>query len=281
MKLKKMNTLKILNKLKPCLSKERTLNKKMKKNYSTLKMLLTVVFCLFVWIPSGICQNESPAQKKLSIKPYYAVEANFGISIFNEREYSASNETLESKLAYQTLVYGANFVGGVELTHYFKVGLGIGYFYYKQKDKRYPYSAFYIPNSMTTHGIPLFLYLRSDFLDRKISPYVDIKIGNNFLITKETIDFSIINFPAIMPVVENIGTYKLRNGLFLAPHIGVAFKTNSKATIDVSIGYQYVSRNYDMPYSVGKVSPDMEIKYAKTGNITADHQFLLGVGVSF
>ena len=247
-------------------------------------MLLITVVILFALISNGICQNENLDKKKFPIKPYYAVEANFGISTFNEREFSASNETLESKLAYQTLVYGVNFVGGIELAHYFKAGLGIGYFYYKQKDKRYPYSVIYLPNTMTTHGIPLFVYLRSDFLDRKISPYMDIKIGNNFLITKETIDYCTFNYPytfEIVPLIENIGKFKFKSGLFLAPHIGVAFKTNGKATINVSAGYQYISRNYDIPYGIGIVSPDMEIKYAKTGNITADHQFLLGVGVSF
>jgi hypothetical protein len=108
---------------------------------------------------------------------------------------------------------------------------------------------------------------------------MDLKIGSNFLITKETIDYGVLNHP-IVPLVENFGTFKLKNGLFLASNIGVAFKTNSKATINLSLGYQYVSRNYDMPYSGDFISPyakDAEIKYAKTGNITADHQFLLGV----
>jgi len=110
---------------------------------------------------------------------------------------------------------------------------------------------------------------------------MDLKIGNNFLITKETIDYGVSDFP-IEPLMENFGTFKLKNGLFLASNIGIAFKTNSKATINLSIGYQYVSRNYDMPYDgVSDIFPNAEIKYAKTGNITADHQFLLGVGVSF
>ena len=237
-----------------------------------------MVLILFALALNGICQNSE--KKNLPIKPYYAIEANFGISAMNKREF-VSERVFESKFSYQTLVYGVNFVGGIELTHYFKVGLGIGYFYYKQQDQRTPYSVIHLPNSMTTHGIPLFVYLRSDFLDRKISPYMDIKIGNNFLITKETIDYGVFNHP-VLPFIENFGTFKLKNGLFLASKIGVAFKTNSKATINVSVGYQYVSRTYDMPYGgATPIIPNDKIKYAKTGNITVDHQFLLGVGVSF
>jgi hypothetical protein len=140
-----------------------------------IKQILLPLICLWTFIPCGISQNEKP------IKPFYTVEANFGISICNEL-IAFNNNIIKSKLSYQTLVYGANFAAGIELTHYLKTGLGLGYFYYQQSDKRYPYGIAYLPNSMTTHGIPLFLYLRSDFLDRKISPYVDFKIGNNFLL---------------------------------------------------------------------------------------------------
>jgi len=255
----------------------------MKKIYSTPKMLLTMLFSLFVLTPNGISQNESHHKKNSSINPFYTVEVNSGISTSIEMEYNASNQEFEAKLSYQTMVYGANFAGGIEIAHYFKAGLGLGYFYYKQRDKRYPYSVIYMPNSMTTHGIPLYLYLRSDFLDRKISPYMDIKIGNNFLITKETVDYCSISihypFAEIVPLIEDIGNFKLKNGLFFASNIGVAFQTNSKATINVSVGYQYVSRDYKMPYSVGTISSDP--KYAKVGNISVDHQFVLNVGVSF
>ena len=242
-------------------------------------MFLTVVFTLLLWIPNGICQKESSGKKNSSVKPYYAVEANLGISTAYENKSLTLSE-MESNLACKTIAFGTNFVGGIELAHYFKVGLGLGYFYYKQHDKRLPYLTFYMPCSMTTHGIPLFVYLRSDFLDRKISPYMDIKIGNNFLITKETIDYGGSLHPPIKPLIENLGTFKLKNGLFLASNIGVAFKTDRKVTVNLYIGYQYVSRNYDVSYGVDGPN-DTNIEYAKTGNITVDHQFLLGVGVSF
>ena len=244
-----------------------------------IKKTLLPFIILGAFIPYGISQNENIEKKKTSIKPYYNVEANFGVSTCNEME--ANNNTIEAKLAYQTLVCGASFSGGIELAHYFKVGLGLGYFYYKQNDKRYPYGIAYLPNSMTTHGIPLFLYLRSDFLNKKISPYLDFKIGNNFLVTKETLDriTSFNPFTGIFETTKVPGDFKLKNGLFLSSNIGVAFKTSSIATINVSVGYRYISRNYDMPYSIVAISDNP--KYAKTGNVTVDHQFLVSAGVSF
>jgi len=240
-----------------------------------IKKTILPFLLLWAFIPYGISQNE-----KSSFKPFYHVEANFGISTCIEREYI--NKIFESKLAYQTLVYGANFAGGIEFTHYFKAGLGLGYLYYKQNDKRYPYSIIFLPNSMTTHGIPLFLYLRSDFLDRKISPFVDIKIGNNFLITKETLD--VITFGTMFESIEIPEIFKLKNGLFLSSNIGVSFKTNSVTTLNVSLGYRFVSRNYDMTYFIGtnnngQISYD--IRYVNLGNFTVDHQFVINLGVSF
>jgi len=46
----------------------------------------------------------------------------------------------------------------------------------------------------------------------------------------------------------------------------------------VSVGYRYISRNFEIP-SYHLASDKLE--YYKTGSITVDHQFLLNVGVSF
>jgi len=234
---------------------------------------------LWAFIPYGVSQN-SDKKKKPPIKPFYTVEANFGISTCKILEHKITHGVIiifDAKLHYQTLAYGANFAAGIELTHYFKAGLGLGYFYYKQKDNRIPWSGNIIPNSIstTTHGIPLFLYLRSDFLESKISPYVDFKIGNNFLITKETIDYVLYG----KLHWKDFGSFRLKNGLFLASNIGIALKTNGKTAINVSVGYRYISRDYDAPYEVYLVPT--EIKYRNTGLIAADHQFLLSMGVSF
>ena len=93
----------------------------MKKIYSTPKILLAIVFILFAWIPNGTCQ-KNPDKKKSFLKPFYTMEANFGISTCMERGFITSDKGFEPKLCYQTLVYGANFMVGIELTHYFKAG---------------------------------------------------------------------------------------------------------------------------------------------------------------
>ena len=175
----------------------------------------------------------------------------------------------EAKLSYKTLVYGGNFMGGIELQHYFKVGLGLSYLYYKQYDSSEPSFFRGMPFSSTTHGIPLFLHLRSNFLDKKISPYMDLKVGNNFLITKEEV--------ILFPGETTFGKFRLKNGLYLASNIGIAFKATSNNTINISVGYQYVSRNHDTPYNFGWRGEE----YYKTGHIIVDHQFLFNVGVSF
>ena len=207
----------------------------------------------------------------------YIEEEYQGHPIYNNRSVNLDKD---AKLSYQTLVYGANFMGGIELSHYFKVGIGLGYLYYKQKDNRIPFYFNVIPNSITTHGVPLFVYVRSDFLDKKSTPYLDFKIGNNFLITKETVN---IYTRDGIPVAYDIGKFKLKNGLFLASNIGIAFKIKSKNALNVSIGYRYISREHDFLYDMEMwFSPSSgKETYRKIGFITADHQFVLNIGLLF
>ena len=108
--------------------------------------------------------------------------------------------------------------------------------------------------------------------------YIDLKIGNNFLITKETVDLRDID--AFLYRIE-YGEFRLKNGLFLASNIGVAFKIEPKATLNVSVGYRYVSRNYDLMNIIPIDQFNEKIEYKKTGYITVDHQFVLNLGVSF
>jgi len=260
-----------------------------------IKKIPLLIICLWAFIPYGISQNENPNKKDATIKPFYSVTANFGASTTSEIKYRIRNfwsrpyleiEDDNAKLSYKTLVYGADFSGGIELKHYFKVGLGLGYFYYKQDDNGAPYNGTYpyhywyrpdiFPYFTTTHGIPLFLFIRSDFLDKKTSPYVDLKIGNNFLITKEAVYLT--NYEGLIAGYD--GEFRLKNGLFLAANIGIASKMKPKGTLNVSLGYRYVSRNYDLktnPFAW----PYEGIEYKKTGYITVDHQFVLNLGVSF
>jgi len=250
----------------------------MKNNILKPKLLLFI--SLFAFISVGVSQNENFNKKKKSIKPFYSIDANIGISTCMDAYYLSSIhgygfQKKDAKLSYKSMVYGVNFAGGIELAHYLKVGLGLGYLFYKQTDNGFPFNYIVIPNSATTHGLPLFLYFRSDFLDKKTSPYLDFKIGNNFLVTKETVDIILYDGS----VARDIGNFKLKNGLFLVSNIGVAFKVKNKTTLNLSVGYRYVSRGHDYLHSLLSLSGKEE--YRKTGYITADHQFIVSFGVSF
>jgi hypothetical protein len=272
---------------------------------NNLRKIFFSLFYLLAIIPYGISQNVDIDKKKSSMKPFYAFETNFGITSRREmskyhdeydyyERYNFLPSTInyadnDAKLFYKTLVYGANFTGGFEFKHYLKAGLGLGYLYYKQATRNLPYifddgdktplEPPYIlyPDFTITHGIPLFLYLRSDFLDKKISPYMDFKIGNNFLITKETVN---VLDPWGNRVENGYGKFRLKNGLFVAANIGVSFKANAKTAVNISVGYQYMSRNYDYAtyHSFSDVSSN---QYYKTEYIIVDHQFLLNLGISF
>jgi len=255
-----------------------------------LKKLFLPIICLWAFIPYGIGQNENSGKTNVSIKPFYSVAANFGISTTSTviRRSGQYDRGAEVDFLYKALVYGADFSGGIELKHYFKAGLGLGYFYYKQDDYEFSYIYFFdywiceiIPDFINTHGIPLFLFMRSDFLDKKTSPYVDFKIGNNFLITKETATLHRrqSGYPTEW-IADEYGEFRLKNGLFLASNIGVAFKMKSRATLNASIGYRYVSQDRD--FMVPQIDGYNEkIRYNKSGYIAVDHQFVLNVGVSF
>jgi hypothetical protein len=90
-------------------------------------------FCLSLFLFHGASQDDVSAVKKSQVKPFYSIEANFGA---NARIEGAGKDI---DFLYKALVYGGNFMGGVELNHYFKVGLGLGYLYYKQEDHFDPY----------------------------------------------------------------------------------------------------------------------------------------------
>ena len=251
-----------------------------------VKKIVLLFFCLWAIIPNGMSQSIADLDKKTSFKSFYLIEANFGISTKEEMSWTEYQfyqfyiNDDNAKLSYKTLVYGASFIKGVELQHYFKAGLGLSYSYYKQKDKTVPYFSNNIiyPNSIITHKIPLFLYLRSDFFDKKVSPYIDFKIGNNFLYMKESVD--IIETDGCF-VASEYGKFRLKNGLFFASNIGVCLEIDSKTALNISAGYQYVSRSYDLFDYVPLYLNKKGDKYIKTGYIVVDHQFLLNVGVSF
>jgi hypothetical protein len=255
-----------------------------------LKKTFLLIICLWAFGHSAVAQNQTSDTKKFPFKLFYTVEANFGISTTSEIKYNLVKsppayfggieiEDENAKLAYKTLAYGIDFSVGMELKYYFKVGLGLGYLYYKQSDKGLPYTCLGIdrrygclPNFRTTHGIPLYLFIQSNFLDRKNSPFINLKVGNNFLVTKEAVN---IFSDEQQWLVANYGKFRLKNGLFLASNIGVACKMKQKGTLNVSIGYRYMSRPYDLLQEYDA------LKYRKTGYTIVDHHFIVSMGVTF
>ena len=258
----------------------------------SLKQILLLTLCLLLAIP-----NLWAEEKKPGVKSFFAAEVNFGASTRKETRSSYAYyyvlPEVEAKLSYKTVVYGFNFAGGIEFSHYLKVGLGTGYSFYKQDDNSFgyvsrsntfPYHPHYLtPKSLITHRIPIYLYLRSDFFDKKVSPFIDLKVGNNFLITKDIIiidgDYYLHQTNRIIEELpekeKNYGKFRLKNGLFVASNFGVAIKINHKNAINTSIGYQSVSRKHDLlDYANGK-------KYIKTGYTITDHQFLFNIGITF
>jgi len=254
---------------------------------------------LILVIPYGISQDvDSKKERRMARRKFYSIEANFGASA--RSEFTITNIDYENfrystnfdgaKISYKTLVYGCNFMGGIRFrgfypTHFLKLGLGGGYLYYKQKDGSLPYMSSFsmYPNSVITHGIPLFLYLRNDFPLKIVVPYIDFKIGNNFLITKETVN---MRDYAGNSVTFDYGKFRLKNGLYLASNIGVAYSISPKNAINLSVGYQYVSRNCDLYYDKIHTPPSMyhlpeQKEYIKTGYTVTDHQFMFNVGISF
>jgi hypothetical protein len=234
---------------------------------SIKKTLLPFIF-LWAFIPCGIGKNENPEKKSSTFQPFYNIEANLGISTNRKM----TNPYERAKLSYRTLVYGVNFAGGFTLAHYAKAGFGIGFLFYSYEERTLSPPHFLV--SSVTFGIPLFLYLRSDFSDHKNSPYLDIKIGNNFLITKE---------PLLNPSPPEddspgvIAEIRIKNGLFLSTNLGIAFKdNNNKVTTNLSIGYRLVSRAYDVPYAFFYD----KTKYSKTGFTIMDHQFVINLGIT-
>jgi len=246
-----------------------------------IKKIFLLLICFWVCTSYGISQKENLDKKKSSIKFFYHFEANFGTSSCRRMKYKmADTPTLKyeliSKFSYKTLVYGVNFSSGIALTHYAKIGLGIGYLFYTQKDDSSPDDIIVYPTTRITHGIPLFLYLRSDFLDKKITPYMDLKIGNNFLVAKE----SALVYSNNGKFLGDFGKFRLKNGLFLAANAGIAFKDkNSKITTNFSVGYRLISRAHDIPYDFD--STTKKLKYRKTGLLVTDHQFVMNLGVMF
>jgi hypothetical protein len=99
---------------------------------------------------------------------------------------------------------------------YIFVGLGLGFHYYTgHHDNDYNYYAY----DDVVMEIPIFAHIRSHFLDKRISPFADVKLG-----------YSVYDV----------------TGLYFSPSAGCRFAKGSRSAFWVSLGYsiQYIDRSY-------------------------------------
>ena len=128
---------------------------------------------------------------------------------------------------------GISIINGYRAAPQFAFGIGFGtqlFFYWKE----------YIRNIEIS--VPFFLYLRSDFLKTKVSPYVAFNIGYNITVSGGLFD-----------------------GILMEPTLGVGFNVGNYQNFRINIGlayaidrvkyiYSYDSYNYyennDMGYAI-------------------------------
>lgn len=108
-----------------------------------------------------------------------------------------------------------NFINSVRCNPYFSIGLGIGL--RKKYDKTEFYEKYKWPG-LNDVFFPIFLDLRTNFLNKKVSPYLALGLGGY------------------------IGTYGfwdgVRGGFFLNPSAGVRFKISDRSVINAAIDYE-------------------------------------------
>jgi hypothetical protein len=104
-----------------------------------------------------------------------------------------------------------NFINGGQINPYFMAGAGFGLRYYFDAEAAL---------------IPFFVYLRGNFIDNDISPYLALKCGYTFDVTNE--------FNAV--------------GLLFSPEIGVSLKIGNKTALNIGIGYEMQRMEFVLYY---------------------------------
>lgn len=108
-----------------------------------------------------------------------------------------------------------NFINSVRCNPYFSIGLGIGL---RKKYDKTEFNEKYKWPSLNDVFFPIFLDLRTNFLNKKVSPYLALGLGGY------------------------IGTYGfwdgVRGGFFLNPSAGVRFKISDRSVINAAIDYE-------------------------------------------
>jgi hypothetical protein len=104
-----------------------------------------------------------------------------------------------------------NIIHGSQINPYFSFGIGTGLRYYS------------LPEAAL---IPLFMDLRTNFIDNNVSPYFSLGVGYSFDATNE---------------FEGVG-------LLMNPTLGVSIKVGNKSAMNVGLGYEMQQMKFYTSY---------------------------------
>lgn len=135
-----------------------------------------------------------------------------------------------------------SIINGFRFNPYFSLGAGIGIRIYTGE----------------TALLPLFLHLRTRFLDKSASPYFSLDIGYSFNTSQ-----------------RNYHYYYYRGGALISPTFGISKKLKNKLMLNLGLNYEY--QKLKVVYGNG-VYP--MISYYYPGNLNA-HTFSFVMGFAF
>jgi hypothetical protein len=106
---------------------------------------------------------------------------------------------------------------GILINPYFFVGLGMGFHYYTGYHDGDDY--YYYDDDNAVIEIPIFGHIRSHFIDKRVSPFADVKLG-----------YSVYDV----------------TGLYFSPSVGCRFAKGSRSAFWISLGYtvQQIDESY-------------------------------------
>jgi hypothetical protein len=142
---------------------------------------------------------------------------------------------VETGLGIENNSLSATMINGYRFAPQFAIGLGVGFDYSKIEKQNYNYYVFdyYDSYYYTEENIvlPVFIHLRSDFINRKVSPFASLNIGYNFNLSGGSI-----------------------GGLMIEPILGISFNIGKKLRMMTGVGINIseVKRyGYDYFYPLG------------------------------
>ena len=116
---------------------------------------------------------------------------------------------------------GVNYIGGYHFNNCIYLGLGTGVNLTQTWERRFIDE---VDLSSNLINIPVYAYLRTNFIDRRCSPFVAISAGYSFS-TKR--DFT-------MPFNQHV-KYRT-SGILVNPQLGVNFRTTKKSSVYLAVG---------------------------------------------